>query len=122
MFTANTPRKKEYDLSAIPGLGSDPDSYREPPAGPPSPPPQIAQRDPDPPIRRHAVGQSYTKDPYVEDRVLTPSIVRGISKPRNDPDSPRREFGTQTSKKLLILLDFMSFISQLRCIYFVIVA
>ena len=35
-------------------------------------------------------------EPYVEERVLTPSRFRRPSKPWSDPTSPRREFGTQT--------------------------
>ncbi|XP_012939350.1 trichohyalin isoform X4 [Aplysia californica] len=117
---ATTPRRKEYELNSLPGLGQQ-DSSRDPPphlavASSSSPPPPhhhgdapTAWRDASPPVRRHAMGQSYTKEPYVEDRVLTPSRFRNPSKPFSDSDSPRREFGTQT----LELKDLQAILNSL---------
>ncbi|RUS78172.1 hypothetical protein EGW08_014060, partial [Elysia chlorotica] len=45
---------------------------------------------------RHPIGQSYTKEPYVEDRVLTPSRFRHPILGISNSGSPQREFGTQT--------------------------
>lgn len=116
---ATTPRIKEYDISNIPGMGMAP----TPPAGVPlsqthhshaqhNPNPvSAAQPEPasshlvDQARERHPMGQSYTKEPYLEDRVLTPSRFRNHSKPRDEPNSPRREFGTQTCK---FVMHFMS--------------
>ncbi|BFZ08648.1 hypothetical protein BsWGS_11687 [Bradybaena similaris] len=42
------------------------------------------------------VGSNYKNEPYIENRLLTPSTYRNPSKPRDLADSPRREFGTQT--------------------------
>ncbi|XP_005100845.1 trichohyalin isoform X2 [Aplysia californica] len=119
-YEATTPRRKEYELNSLPGLGQQ-DSSRDPPphlavASSSSPPPPhhhgdapTAWRDASPPVRRHAMGQSYTKEPYVEDRVLTPSRFRNPSKPFSDSDSPRREFGTQT----LELKDLQAILNSL---------
>ncbi|CAG5125445.1 unnamed protein product, partial [Candidula unifasciata] len=43
-----------------------------------------------------ALGSHDNNQPYVENRLLTPSTYRNPSKPRHPADSPRREFGTQT--------------------------
>ena len=47
-------------------------------------------------------GQPSSHEPYQEGRVLTPSRFRHPSKPYSDPESPRREFGTQTGKAVEI--------------------
>lgn len=49
-----------------------------------------------PPQGHYSQAQQYVNEPYTENRVLTPSRYRHPSKPRSDPGSPHREFGTQT--------------------------
>ena len=64
---------------------------------------QTTRRDQVPALYSQAQTQGHSSqtqhEPYVEDRVLTPSRFRHPSKPWSDPGSPRREFGTQTGNQ-----------------------
>ncbi|GFR94339.1 coiled-coil domain-containing protein 66 [Elysia marginata] len=99
-YDAASPRAKQYDVSAVPGLGPDlgPQQDRSVSPGiqdfvdaPKFEPAKQEQARP-----RYPLGQSYTKEPYVEDRVLTPSRFRQPVLGIGESGSPRREFGTQT--------------------------
>lgn len=102
--TEASPRTKHYDMSAIPGLGTNQSQDFGPQQnrgvspgiqdfvdGPRSEPVRHEQARP-----HYPLGQSYTKEPYVEDRVLTPSRFRQPTQTLGGSISPRREFGTQT--------------------------
>ncbi|CAL1547997.1 unnamed protein product [Lymnaea stagnalis] len=95
-YGAASPRKKEFEMTSIPGLGHDSlpnHTSRRQDQPSPSPHTQTERADHS---ERHHGQQMYSNEPYVEDRVLTPSRFRNPSRPRDLPDSPRREFGTQT--------------------------
>lgn len=47
---------------------------------------------------QETASQPASHHPYIENRVLTPSRYRKPSQTRSDPNSPRREFATQTGE------------------------
>ncbi|GFO03433.1 coiled-coil domain-containing protein 66 [Plakobranchus ocellatus] len=94
-----TPRTKQFEPSSIPGLGPDPGPQNQ--RSSPTIQDFVDSARFEPSKQEHGsgrypMGQSYTKDPYVEDRVLTPSRFRNIASTTESKLSPRREFGTQT--------------------------
>ncbi|KAK0041536.1 trichohyalin [Biomphalaria pfeifferi] len=107
-----SPRKKEFEMSSIPGLGYDVTETLNRQAQPASSPSYLvdlngtSRFDPAE-LSDHNLGQTYSFDPYIENRVLTPSRFRDPAKPTDLSDSPRREFGTQTLelKDLKALLE-----------------
>nr|KAG5704307.1 hypothetical protein BaRGS_012616 [Batillaria attramentaria] len=123
-YEATTPRLHgvSVDPSTIPGLGgtSPRDNYHS------------NQRDnhySNPPSYRGNMEAPSTKrsqeiatdtvsyDPYVEDRVLTPSRFRKPSQPHNDPSSPRREFATQTGDIAALIESLKKEISDVEIEY-----
>ncbi|KAH9508046.1 hypothetical protein Btru_052697 [Bulinus truncatus] len=113
-YGAVSPRKKEFDMSSIPGLGNNvlPENLHRK-AGHSSPPSypvanfMTSRTDQVDPSERNFGQNTYRHEPYVEDRMLTPSRFRDPGRPRDLSDSPRREFGTQTLelKDLKALLE-----------------
>ncbi|XP_055882885.1 trichohyalin-like isoform X4 [Biomphalaria glabrata] len=108
-----SPRKKEFEMSSIPGLGYDVTETLNRQTQPASPPSYLpvdlngtSRFDPAELSDRN-LGQTYSFDPYIENRVLTPSRFRDPARPTDLSDSPRREFGTQTLelKDLKALLE-----------------
>nr|KAI8728062.1 trichohyalin-like [Biomphalaria glabrata] len=107
-----SPRKKEFEMSSIPGLGYDVTETLNRQTQPASSPSYLvdlngtSRFDPAELSERN-LGQTYSFDPYIENRVLTPSRFRDSARPTDLSDSPRREFGTQTLelKDLKALLE-----------------
>uniref|UniRef100_A0A2C9KHI8 CCDC66 domain-containing protein n=1 Tax=Biomphalaria glabrata TaxID=6526 RepID=A0A2C9KHI8_BIOGL len=96
-----SPRKKEFEMSSIPGLGYDVTETLNRQTQPASSPSYLVDlngtsRFDLAELSDRNLGQTYSFDPYIENRVLTPSRFRDPARPTDLSDSPRREFGTQT--------------------------